>query len=55
MIGDEIEGYWTAFAEDRNRWMEQLDKEVKNPPRPKIVEETGGRPGGAGCGTAGKE
>ncbi len=41
MVGDEIEGYWTAFAEDRNRWMEQIDKEVKAPPRPKIVVETG--------------
>ncbi len=42
LVGDEIEGYWTGFAEDRNRWIEQLDKEVKTPPRPKIVVETQG-------------
>ena len=41
VVGDEIEGYWTGFAEDRKRWMEQLDKEVTSPPRPKIVVETG--------------
>ena len=40
VVGDEIEGYWTGFAEDRKRWMEQLDKEVTSPPRPKIVVET---------------
>lgn len=40
MIGDELAVYWSNFAEDRNRWMDQLDKEVKAPPlRPKIVEE----------------
>ena len=37
-----LEVYWTGFAEDRNRWMDQLDKEVNTPPpRPKIVVETG--------------
>lgn len=42
IVGDEIDGYWKGFAEDRKRWMEQLDKEVKTPPpRPKIVVETG--------------
>lgn len=42
VVGDELEGYWTGFAEDRKRWMEQLDKAVKTPPpRPKIVVETG--------------
>lgn len=42
MVGDELETYWSGFAEDRKRWMDQLDKEVKNPPpRPKIVVETG--------------
>jgi len=40
MVGDEIETYWTGFAEDRDRWIKQLDEEVKNPPRPKIVVET---------------
>ena len=42
VVGNELETYWTGFAEGRNRWMEQLDKEVKTPPpRPKIVVETG--------------
>ena len=41
VVGDEIDNYWTAFAEDRNRWIEQIDKEVKSPPRPKIVAEDG--------------
>jgi len=42
VVGDEIERYWTGFAEDRNRWIERIDKEVKTtPPRPKIVVETG--------------
>lgn len=40
MVGDEIESYWIGFAEDRDRWIEQLDKQVKIPPRPKIVVET---------------
>jgi predicted PurR-regulated permease PerM len=40
VVGDELAGYWVGFAEDRNRWMEQLDEEVKTPPRPKIVLET---------------
>lgn len=40
-VGDEIATYWKAFAEDRKRWVEQLDKQVKSPaPRPKIVLET---------------
>ena len=42
LVGDELAGYWSGFAEDRNRWMAQLDKEVKTiPPRPKIVVEDG--------------
>lgn len=32
IVGDELATYWTGFAEDKNRWLEQLDKEVKNPP-----------------------
>ncbi len=42
VVGDEMEQYWINFAEDRKRWIEQLDKEVKKapPPRPKIVVET---------------
>lgn len=42
LVGKELTVYWSNFAEDRKRWMEQLDKEVKNPPlRPKIVLESG--------------
>ncbi len=42
LVGKELGVYWSNFAEDRKRWMEQLDKEVKNPPlRPKIVVESG--------------
>jgi predicted PurR-regulated permease PerM len=42
VVGNELELYWTGFFEGRNRWMDQLDKEVKSPPpRPKIVVETG--------------
>jgi predicted PurR-regulated permease PerM len=42
VVGDELATYWAGFAEDRNRWMDQLDKEVKTtPPRPKIVVENG--------------
>lgn len=37
IVGDELAGYWTGFAEDKNRWLEQLDKEVKNPPRAVVV------------------
>ncbi len=39
-VGEDAKLYWESFAEDRNRWMDQLDKEVKTPPRPKIVVET---------------
>ncbi len=42
VVGTEMASYWTGIAEDRNRWMDQLEKEVKAPPpRPKIVVETG--------------
>ena len=40
VVGDELGTYWTGFAEDRKRWMDQLDKEVTTAPRPKIVMET---------------
>jgi predicted PurR-regulated permease PerM len=43
VVGDELETYWMSFAEDRKRWMEQLDKEFTTPPRPKIVVESGDR------------
>ena len=39
VVGDQMSVYWSNFAEDRNQWMDQLDKEVKTPPRPKIVVE----------------
>lgn len=40
VVGDELEGYWKGFAEDRRRWMEQLDQEVKTPPpRARVVAE----------------
>lgn len=43
VVGDELEGYWKGFAEDRRRWIEQLDKEVKTPaPRARVVLEEGG-------------
>ena len=41
IIGDELAAYWAGFAGDRDRWMEQLDKEVAPPPRPRIVVEDG--------------
>jgi predicted PurR-regulated permease PerM len=41
VVGAEAKGYWQGFSEDRKRWIDQLDKEVKIiPPRPKIVVET---------------
>jgi predicted PurR-regulated permease PerM len=42
VVGKELSVYWSNFAEDRKRWVEQLDKAVKTPPpRPKIVLENG--------------
>lgn len=42
LVGEQMTNYWSSFAEDRNRWMDQLDKEVKAPPpRPRIVVESG--------------
>ena len=41
LVGTDLATNWANFAEDRNRWMDQLDKAVKiTPPRPKIVIET---------------
>jgi predicted PurR-regulated permease PerM len=41
VVGDELDGYWRSFAEDRKRWLEQLDEALQAPPpRPKIVVET---------------
>ena len=47
LVGDDFAGYWRDFAEDRNRWMDQLDKEVdkKEPvPRATVVPEVDGHP-----------
>jgi hypothetical protein len=42
VVGKELSVYWSNFAEDRKRWVEQLDQAVKSPPpRPKIVVENG--------------
>ena len=42
MVGEELKGHWANLAEDRNRLVAQLEKEVKIiPPRPKIVVENG--------------
>ncbi|TAG11538.1 MAG: AI-2E family transporter [Verrucomicrobia bacterium] len=41
LVGDEIAGYWSGIASDRDRWIAQLDKEVKNAPRAKIINENG--------------
>ncbi len=41
VIGTEMVNYWSDIADDRDRWMAQLEKEVQAPPpRPKIVLET---------------
>lgn len=41
LVGKELAGYWSNFADDRSRLMDQLDKEVKTPPlRPKLVIES---------------
>lgn len=39
VVGTEVSSYWTKIAEERKPLMEQLDKEVKTAPRPKIVVE----------------
>lgn len=43
VVGDELGAYWVGIAESRKNWIEQLDKQVKAPPRPKIVVESGDR------------
>jgi predicted PurR-regulated permease PerM len=41
IAGDQLAEYWSNFAEDRNRLLDQLEKEVKViPQRPKIVIES---------------
>jgi predicted PurR-regulated permease PerM len=45
LVGDQLTGYWANFSEDRNRWMDQLEKEVKiPPPRARLVLENGTEP-----------
>lgn len=42
IVGDEAAAYWKEFADDRRRWMEQLDKAAQEAaPRAKIVVEQG--------------
>lgn len=41
LVGTQLAGYWTDISEDRDRWIEQLEKEVKTAPRPRIVIEDG--------------
>lgn len=41
LVGDQAAEYWSQFAEDRDRWMAQIDEQVTDAPRPKIVEEDG--------------
>jgi predicted PurR-regulated permease PerM len=43
IVGNDLATNWSNFAEDRNSWMDQLDKNLK-PPRPKkiVVEEGDG-------------
>ena len=42
VLGDELEGYWRSFAEDRNRWIQELDETLKTKPPPprKILMES---------------
>ena len=40
IVGDDVATNWSNFAEDRNRWMDQLDKNLK-PSRSKILVEEG--------------
>ena len=45
IVGEQVSENWASLAKDRNRWMDQLDKEVKTtPPRPKkiVVESDDG-------------
>lgn len=41
LVGNDLATYWGKFSEDRNRWISELDRQVKTqPPRPKIVIES---------------
>lgn len=39
IVGDQLATYWSNLAEDRNRLIPQLEKEVKNAPKAKLVLE----------------
>ncbi len=38
-VGADVTAYWSKYTEDGKRMLNQLEKEVKVPPRPKIVIE----------------
>jgi predicted PurR-regulated permease PerM len=39
VVGDELGDYWTGFAEDRNRWMADLDEAVEGAPKAIVVAD----------------
>jgi predicted PurR-regulated permease PerM len=41
VVGEKMAEYWAKFAEDRKPWIEQIEKKMEVPPRPKIVVEDG--------------
>ena len=45
VVGDEVDGYWKAFAEDKKRWMELLDQQVKAAPVEEADDGVVGRTG----------
>lgn len=43
VIGDELDGYWRGLAADRQRWLNQLDREVKSPTQNESGDARGDR------------
>jgi predicted PurR-regulated permease PerM len=41
LIGSQLADYWASISEDRNRWIEQLEKQVKTAPRLRGVAQDG--------------
>lgn len=41
LVGPQAAEYWANISEDRDRWIAQLEKEVKTAPRPRVVVENG--------------
>ncbi len=39
LVGDEFGEYWTEVAEDKNRWIEELDRTFESAPKEMIVTE----------------